>query len=79
MVLDMSERQKLKQEIDDFISEHGMKVTTFGRLALNDTAFYSGFVGGRSVGIDTIDALRVFMRSYRALSQKNGHDANAAA
>ena len=61
----ISAREQLIAEIEAFCRLHEMPVSTFGRLAFNNTALVHRMRKGRNVGIDTAEAIRLFMKAYR--------------
>lgn len=61
----MSDREKLLQEIDEFLIRLDMGPAAFGRRALNDPAFLTRFRGGSDIRLETAERLRKFMAEFR--------------
>lgn len=59
-----NEARKFLASIEAFCAEHGMPVTTFGRLALSDFAFVSRLRAGRSPSLRTVGRCLEFMADY---------------
>ena len=60
-----TEREKLLAEIESFLERSGLEHTTFGTLAMNDTAFVTQMRRGRNVRIDTAERARDFMAAWK--------------
>ena len=63
-------RADLLDEIERFQAKHDMPDSTFGRLAMGDPAFLYEYRKGRKPGLETMDALSVFMKAYRPLKRR---------
>jgi len=64
----MTETQKLLRDIESFTAKHGMKETTFGRLAVNDGKLVGRLRAGGSITIRTLEDVRAFLASRRSSS-----------
>ena len=75
----MTAREQLLSEIEAFLVKQDMRPTTFGRLAMNDTALVSRLRAGANVRLDTADSLRAFMTGYAAVIRARAQRGNARA
>lgn len=75
-------RDRMIQDIEAFLVEHGMRPTIFGKLALNDPALMGSLRQGRDLKLETADKIRRFMASYKQPRRKprpRGNPVRAAA
>lgn len=64
MVVLMTSREKLLQEIEAFLVRTGMTQTSFGRDSIRDPAIVADIRKGKNPRLDTADKLRAFMASW---------------
>jgi hypothetical protein len=62
--------QQLLNDIELFLSTHGMKPTAFGEKALGDKHLVRQLRAGRRVWPETENSIRQFMVSYRPDTEK---------
>lgn len=73
-----STRHTLLREIENFVNETGVAVTTLGREAVSDPSVVARLRSGRSCTIETYDRLRGYMAGKRQqLANTPGKHANA--
>ena len=61
----MTETQILLREIEQFLVEHNLPATRFGRLACNDLHTVRRLRQGLGVTMRRVERLREFMRKYK--------------
>lgn len=59
-------REQLLAEIERFLRVHEMRETTFGREAVNDTAFVSRLRAGRDPKTSMVDRVRGYIARHSA-------------
>jgi len=62
----MSSTQKLLADIESFISKRNMNAGTFGAMAVGDWSLVKRLRAGKTVTLETADAIRLFMRTYKS-------------
>ena len=62
----MTGRDRLLQEIEQFIARAGMKPARFGVLCLNDSKFVFRLRNGKDVRMETAEKIRRFIADYEA-------------
>lgn len=72
-------RQKLLADVEAFLQRHEMNYTSFGRQALNDTAFVARLRAGKDLRFDTAEKVRQFMDEYPVRKKKAAHRDRAVA
>ena len=60
----------LLDDIDEFVSLHGMSPITFGRLAMKDPHFVRDIRGGRRVWPETDAKIRAFMANHSPAAEQ---------
>ena len=61
----LPEWAKFTAEVERFIARHGLKDSTFGKLAVNDTAVINKMRRGVVFNLRRMARIRAFMRGYK--------------
>lgn len=75
----MTLHEEIVAEIDAFLARTGMAPSRFGHEAIGDKALVMRLKRGRQLRTDTIEALRLYMHTYRPPRKAAGNGAAVAA
>lgn len=74
----MTTRDKLLDEINDFMARTGVKEYRIGAAVIGDPSFVLRLRKGRDPKASTVDAVRAFMAGYKPQKRRAGNDRAAA-
>lgn len=69
-IMDKPLRQKVLDEIDAFLRGSGMSKTRFGLESVGNDKIIDQMRAGKNPRADTIDAIRLYMRTQREAKKK---------